>query len=312
MDNIKIENAKNLGKEFAQKINDYEKSQSKEFEELAKQLEAYNFSGEDLQEISALLSLPEEQFGLIGDIFLEEMEKEYNKDVNKNLTIQMLNASGKTLQDFQEEYKLICQGIDSAIKSNLSAQKRDFLKRMLGIVYNSISEADGIASKIVQIPVELCNNNSKLPAYAHETDAGLDIYALEDITIAPGETKIIPTGIKVAIPAGYELQVRAKSGRCVKTKLRVANAPGTIDAGYRDEIGVILDNIEPFIKKAKINIDGTLSDVEYGQSYTIGKGEKFAQLVLSEVPKVSWIEVDSVKDIANDGRAGGYGSTGLK
>ena len=151
-----------------------------------------------------------------------------------------------------------------------------------------------------------------MPAYAHETDSGMDVYALEDITIAPGETKLIPIGIKVAIPAGYELQVRPKSGRCLKTKLRVANTPGTIDAGYRDEIGVIIDNIEPFIKSAEMGEGGVLYNVEFGSSYTIGAGEKFAQLVLCEVPKALFYEVESVSTIENDGRKGGFGSSGLK
>jgi dUTP pyrophosphatase len=140
----------------------------------------------------------------------------------------------------------------------------------------------------------------------------MDVFALEDITIAPGETKLVPTGIKVAIPAGYELQVRPKSGRCLKTKLRVANTPGTIDAGYRDEIGVIIDNIEPFIKSADIDENGRLYNVEFGSSYTIGAGEKFAQLVLCEVPKAAFYQVESVGAIENDGRAGGFGSSGLK
>jgi dUTP pyrophosphatase len=151
-----------------------------------------------------------------------------------------------------------------------------------------------------------------MPTYAHLTDSGMDVYALDDITIVPGETKLVPTGIKVAIPAGYELQVRPKSGRCLKTKLRVANTPGTIDAGYRDEIGVIIDNIEPFIKSADIDENGRLYNVEFGSSYTIGKGEKFAQLVLCEVPKAVFYQVESVGEVANDGRNGGFGSTGVK
>jgi dUTP pyrophosphatase len=140
----------------------------------------------------------------------------------------------------------------------------------------------------------------------------MDVYALEDITIAPGETKLVPIGIKVAIPAGYELQVRPKSGRCLKTKLRIANTPGTIDAGYRDEIAVIIDNIEPFIKSAEMGEGGVLYNVEFGSSHTIGKGEKFAQLVLAEVPKAIFYQVEKVADIANDGRNGGFGSSGLK
>jgi dUTP pyrophosphatase len=151
-----------------------------------------------------------------------------------------------------------------------------------------------------------------MPTYAHLTDAGMDIYLTEDIVIHPGETVLIPTGIKVAIPLGYELQVRPKSGRSLKSKLRIANTPGTIDAGYRDEIGVIIDNIEPFIKSADIDENGRLYNIEFGSSHTIGKGEKFAQLVLCEVPKAIFYQVETVSAIENDGRAGGFGSTGVK
>jgi dUTP pyrophosphatase len=194
----------------------------------------------------------------------------------------------------------------------LSHQKRDFLKQMLGMTYNALAEAEGVAKKNILIPIEYCRDGAQMPTYAHLTDSGMDVYALEDITIAPGETKLVPTGLKVAIPAGYELQVRPKSGRCLKTKLRVANTPGTIDAGYRDEIGVIIDNIEPFIRSADIDENGRLYNVEFGSSYTIGKGEKFAQLVLAEVPKAIFYQVENVSDIANDGRNGGFGSTGVE
>jgi dUTPase len=82
--------------------------------------------------------------------------------------------------------------------------------------------------------------------------------------------------------------------------------------GYRDEIGVIIDNIEPFIKSAQMGEGGILYNVEFGSSHTIGAGEKFAQLVLCEVPKAAFYEVESVSAIENDGRAGGFGSTGVK
>lgn len=225
--------------------------------------------------------------------------------------VQMMNTIGVKSEDIRLEFINICKAIDTQYYDVLSSPKRDFLKRILGLTYNAVAEADGIAKKNITIPIEFCHDDAKAPTYAHLTDAGLDIYAVEDITIAPGETKLIPTGIKVAIPSGYELQVRPKSGRCLKTKLRIANAPGTIDAGYRDEIGVIIDNIEPFIKHADIHEDGTINNVVYGSSYTIGKGEKFAQLVLNEVPKAVFYPVDNIEAIENDGRNGGFGSTGV-
>lgn len=269
---------------------------------------------EQFRILASLLSLPEDQFALLAPVFLEEMEHGYNDPATQLVLVQMYNLQGVKEEDLREEYFKLADAIDE-IADQFSAQKRDFLKQMLFLNLNVMAAAEGIAKRIINIPIELCHPNAKMPAYAHLTDAGMDIYALEDITIAPGETVLIPTGIKVALPAGYELQVRPKSGRCLKTKLRVANTPGTIDAGYRDEIGVIIDNIDAPIRKIHIpdnNRPLTIGDIEFGQSYTIGKGEKFAQLVLSEVPKVAWYQVDSVTNAEGENRNGGFGSTGLQ
>lgn len=269
---------------------------------------------EQFRILASLLSLPEDQFALLAPVFLEEMEHGYNDPATQLVLVQMYNLQGVKEEDLREEYFKLADAIDE-VADQFSAQKRDFLKQMLFLNLNVMAAAEGIAKRIINIPIELCHLNAKMPAYAHLTDAGMDVYALEDITIAPGETRLVPTGIKVALPAGYELQVRPKSGRCLKTKLRVANTPGTIDAGYRDEIGVIIDNIDAPIRKIHIpesNRPLTIGDVEFGQSYTIGKGEKFAQLVLSEVPKVAWYQVESVANTEGENRNGGFGSTGLQ
>jgi dUTP pyrophosphatase len=92
--------------------------------------------------------------------------------------------------------------------------------------------------------------------------------------------------------------------------LRIANTPGTIDAGYRDEIGIIVDNIDPVIRSADIDDEGRLYNVLWGSNIMLSKGEKIAQLVLSEVPKAVFYEVESVSTVENDGRNGGFGSTG--
>jgi len=260
--------------------------------------------------------MPDNQFVLIAPIFLEELEKTYNDVNTQMLMIQALNASGHKLDDFEKEYLALCDVIDSEIGAQFTAPKRDFLKSLIGITYNSVAGIEGIAKKTINIPIEYCHPDAKMPAYAHPSDAGMDVYALEEITINPGETKLIPLGIKVAIPLGYELQVRPKSGRCLKTKLRVANTPGTIDSGYRDEIGVIIENVDPPIRAIHTEFASSPSDfvpigaIDFGAPYTIGKGEKFAQLILSEVPKVCWIEVEHVTAIGED-RGGGFGSTGV-
>ena len=263
-------------------------------------------------ELAAMLMLPEEQFAILAPIFLAELDKGLKNVNDQMLLVQSMNLLGMKSENVREQYDQIYKELDAQMSDLLSRQKRDFLKQLLGITYNALAEADGVSKKTILIPLEYCKTGAKMPAYAHLTDSGMDVFALEDITIAPGETKLIPTGLKVAIPAGYELQVRPKSGRCLKTKLRVANTPGTIDAGYRDEIGVIIDNIEPFIKSAQMDEAGRLYNVEFGSSYTIGAGEKFAQLVLCEVPKAAFYEVESVAAVENDGRAGGFGSTGVK
>lgn len=130
------------------------------------------------------------------------------------------------------------------------------------------------------------------PEYAQQGDAGMDIRASEHVCVYPGETKIIKTGLYVAIPRGYELQVRPRSGMSAKTNIRIANAPGTVDSNYRGEIGVIVDN--------------TGND-----EYIINVGDRIAQLVLSKVPTISWFPVENIEALGSTNRgAGGFGSTG--
>ena len=199
----------------------------------------------------------------------------------------------------------------------ISNEKKEFVAELCLSIINVVNSTEGVAKRMVSVPIQLIHPDAKLPAYAHETDSGMDLYALEDITIQPGETVLVPTGIKVALPPGYELQVRPKSGRALKTKLRVANTPGTIDQGYRDEIKVIIENVDPPIRAIHTEFAQSPNDpipvgaIDFGQPYTIGKGEKFAQLVLAEVPKVAWFEVENVGEIGED-RGGGFGSSGLK
>lgn len=182
---------------------------------------------------------------------------------------------------------------------------------------------------MVDIKVQTVRDNVALPVYAHETDAGMDVRAAEDVLIPPGHTVVIPTGIAMVIPEGYEIQVRPRSGCSVKTKLRVVN--GTIDSGYRGEIGVIVDNIS---KDYIWSYDATpkrlpptqVFDVNgkpvgrYFQNincqdgyYEIKKGDRIAQLVISRVEKAELSLYGDVSKIEGDGRgANGYGSSGTE
>ena len=308
-------------KQFTNQVANNASQQKELFATLMKDLETNALGVEGMEPLGALLNLSEENFAFVAPLFLSELDKSFDNMNDRMALVQSLNAGGQTVEDLREQYDDILIQIDTQTTGLLSKQKRDFIHQLLDIVYNAVAATEGIASRYIRIPIEYCNDKARTPAYAHPTDSGMDVYALEDITIAPGETKLVPLGIKVAIPAGYELQVRPKSGRCLKTKLRIANAPGTIDSGYRDELAVIVDNIEAPIK----NITGIIKEFanegeaysdkwvpvcEYGSSYTIGEGEKFAQLVLTAVPKVIWSEVSSVGNIGED-RHGGFGSTSI-
>lgn len=144
---------------------------------------------------------------------------------------------------------------------------------------------------MVDVHVEICREGVTLPAYAKPGDAGMDVRAALDVTIAPGETKIVPTGLKVAIPVGYEIQVRPRSGLSFKTSTRIPNSPGTIDSGYRDEVGIIVWNC---------------SDKD---ALEIKAGDRIAQFVLQEVPQINFVPCDNVAAIGEN-RGGGFGHTG--
>ena len=287
--------------------------QKASIEDLVNQLSTLSPETGGFEEMAALIALPDKEFNILAPIFLDELEKGLNSVNDKMVLVQAMNVAGFRAEDAKREYELICQQLDEQLKDNIGSNKVAFVKAMMGIVYNAVSDAEGISKRMINIPIELCDERAKMPTYAHESDAGMDVYALEDITLRPGETKIVPLGFKVAIPYGYEIQVRPRSGTSAKTKLRVSNAPGTIDSGYRGEVGVIIENIEPPIKDISyaVGADGTITigSIAHGSDMHIAAGERFAQLVLSEVPKAVFYKVEDVSVIGED-RKGGFGSTG--
>lgn len=166
-----------------------------------------------------------------------------------------------------------------------------------------------MCKKEVNVYVEICREGVSLPSYANPGDAGMDVCAAEEVLIRPGETMVVPTGLKMAIPEGYEIQVRPRSGISLRTNLRVSNSPGTIDSGYRDELGIIITNTSPVCCGCEeiLTLDSKSDGIG---AYRIRKGDRIAQIVLQVVPKMTFTVVDSVKDIGTD-RGGGFGSTGV-
>ncbi len=163
---------------------------------------------------------------------------------------------------------------------------------------------------MVDVFIEVLREDVNLPFYANPYDAGMDVCAAEDTLIQPGQTVVIPTGLRLAIPEGYEIQVRPRSGISLKTPLRLPNSPGTIDAGYRDELGILMTNTSCEGKETSSEFLSLDSKGNQKGTYLIKKGERIAQLVLAQVPRMNLVKVPSVKGIGSD-RGGGYGSTGL-
>jgi dUTP pyrophosphatase len=128
-----------------------------------------------------------------------------------------------------------------------------------------------------------------LPAYATSGAAGMDVVSAEDVVIAPGQRYAVATGLALAIPHGYEVQVRPRSGLALKHGITVPNTPGTIDSDYRGELKVILIN-------------------HGAQDFSIARGDRVAQLVLAPVVQASWLEVEALDSTARG--EGGFGSTG--
>jgi len=143
--------------------------------------------------------------------------------------------------------------------------------------------------EILDIRIMKLTNDAILPEKAHEDDAGYDLFSRENLVVPPGECRLAPTGIALSLPPMTEAQIRPRSGLALHNQVTVLNTPGTIDAGYRGEIGVIL--------------------VNHGkQDFTVTKGMKIAQMVIARVLDTRLIETDSLDD--TDRGSGGFGSTG--
>jgi dUTP pyrophosphatase len=142
----------------------------------------------------------------------------------------------------------------------------------------------------VDVPVRRLDPDLPLPAYAHQGDAGADLVAAEDVELAPGEHKLVPTGVALALPEGYVGLVHPRSGLAARLGVTVLNAPGTVDAGYRGEILVNLVNHDP------------------ASTVKIARGDRIAQLLVQRVERAVFHVVDELPGTARG--AGGHGSTG--
>ena len=147
---------------------------------------------------------------------------------------------------------------------------------------------------MTEVEVRICMESGcedLLPKRAHSDDAAFDLRSKVDIDIEPGMPVLVPTGIFMEFPPGYEVQVRPRSGMALKHALTVLNTPGTIDAGYRGEVGVIMLNAGR-------------------EKYAVKRGDRIAQMVVNKLPVVEIVAVDKLSDSSRG--SGGFGSTGKK
>lgn len=234
-----------------------------------------------------IMEMPDEKFDIIANEFITQINAIYDKAETRNEIINQM----KMAPPIELENEKI--GVEQRIKdiqedNTLSENKKKVLITMLNRSLEVIESIVNIPREMVDIKIKKLHEDAIIPTYAHTSDAGADIYAIEDIDIPPHKTVIVKTGIAVSIPNNYEIQIRPRSGLSSKTNLRIANAPGTIDAGYTGEVGIIMDNT------------GNLT-------VHIKKGDKIAQMVPMPVPMINWIEVDELE--STDRGTNGYGSS---
>ena len=141
-----------------------------------------------------------------------------------------------------------------------------------------------------RLGIRKLRDDAVIPRYAHgpEEDAGMDLHAVEAVTLAPGDTKLVATGLAIELPPGFEAQIRPRSGLALKHSITLPNSPATIDPGYRGEIRVILQNLGR-------------------EAFEIHPGDRIAQIVIARYEAVEWVEGDLSDSVRGEG---GFGSSG--
>lgn len=240
-----------------------------------------------------ILETPNGEFKLIAPFYKEHITSIYrSKQFQENMLneIQLYGGNTASVESELEDLNELIEAL--VTDETLSDEKKDVvltMKNEISSVFRNLVESGRIS---IDVKVLKAHPDAIIPYYANPTDAGCDVSAVEEVKIEPGETKIVNTGLIFAIPAGYEIQVRPRSGLSYKTGLRVANAPGTIDADYRGVVGVIMTNT---------------GDIPY----VIEKGMRIAQLVIAPTLKIRWSEAEKLEDLGSTNRGeGGFGSTG--
>lgn len=214
----------------------------------------------------------------VGGAVLDGLEAAAIDRRLSRIVLTVRGATGREGFYAQRGYRL-----EAVLPGRISLGPDDVREEL--VMSKSLVGPSGPALRVQRLDPEL-----PLPAYAHDGDAGLDLRARESVTLAPGERAVVPTGIAIALPPRHVGLVHPRSGLAARHGITLANAPGTIDEGYRGEVKVILVNLDP------------------AESVVVERGDRVAQLVIQRVERVDVAEVDSLDETARGG--GGFGSSG--
>lgn len=258
----------------------------------------------DIQELisvlSEILEMSDEFFEQSSPVIFDEILRQLSDtaaDKYLDSIFIQLDQSGESVESFLQDLKLAEQKILDTILSFKEKYpdgiKNEFIDKFYSIVesYFSYISLRTLSRDNTYCAVEFCHPNAKLPTYAHAGDQGADVYAVEDVIIPPHSYgNKVPTGLKIAIPHGWAIAIRPRSGLSMKTPLRISNSPATIDQLYRGEIAILFDNFS-------------------NEAVEIKTGDRIAQFILEKNYSAIYHEVDFV-DADTERSEGGFGSSG--
>lgn len=257
---------------------------------------ADNNMEEFLNSIEEFMSIPDEKLNEhTVDMVLGAFKGAFTPKVREEAILELMgqikNESSFNINDWKKNYE---DGITELLKSygEISPLKEKLISEIFDLFVDLIEEAaNRVGNYDTIVYFELVHPEAKMPTYAHDTDAGADIYAPEDITIPAGSTgMLVKTGLKMAmVNSNWALMIYPRSGLSMKTGLRISNNVGVVDSMYRDEIGILFDNISC-------------------EDYTIHAGDRIAQFILTPAHRFRARQIEDVATIG-DNRNGGFGST---
>lgn len=252
-----------------------------------------NFLLEDpLKLFDDFKDMPDEAFKFSGDEVCSIIDSVIESEDYIKILVRFFEKNPKDIKekinDFEKE---LTKAMDGTYKEEKAKIVKYFMEKTLSTLHQ-IEKYCG-AFKEIPVKVVKLDPEAKLPFYSDEGDACMDICSNIATVIPPHSTELIPTGIKVIVPGGYELQIRPRSGLSKKTGIRIPNTPGTIDSGFRKELCVLLENT---------------SDT----AFSVEKYDRIAQLKISEVPHIVWNEISEEEyQLFNTDRGEGFGSSGV-